>query len=79
MGPINSSGLRFFAELGRRISAVSGDRRETSFPASLYLSQTIRRSRFLFVLRTTGSHGLIVIPAVFNLPPTPVGVIFNEI
>jgi len=31
MGPINSSGLQFLTELGRRISAVSGDKRETSF------------------------------------------------
>jgi len=30
-GPINSSGLQFLAELGRRISSVSGDSRETSF------------------------------------------------
>jgi len=31
MGPINSSGLMFLTELGRRISLTSGDKRETSF------------------------------------------------
>jgi hypothetical protein len=30
-GPINSSGSSFIRDLGRRISAVSGDKRETSF------------------------------------------------
>jgi hypothetical protein len=31
LGPINTSGLQFLTELGRRISFVSGDARETSF------------------------------------------------
>jgi len=31
LGPINISGQIFFNELGRRISLVSGDKRETSF------------------------------------------------
>ena len=30
-GPINSSGHLFISELGRRMSAVSGDVRETAF------------------------------------------------
>ena len=41
-GPINSSGHAFICELGRRISAVSGDARNTAF---LYqrLSVTVQR------------------------------------
>ena len=31
MGPLNSKALPFLTELGRRISAVSGDPRETAF------------------------------------------------
>jgi hypothetical protein len=42
LGPINSSGHSFISELGRRISAISGDVRATAF---LYqrLSITIQR------------------------------------
>ena len=42
LGPINSSGHTFISDLGRRIAAVSGDSRESSF---LYqrLSLTIQR------------------------------------
>ena len=41
-GPINSSGHSFISEIGRRISAISGDVRETAF---LYqrLSVTVQR------------------------------------
>ena len=31
LGPINSNGISFFGELGRRLSARSGDTRETAF------------------------------------------------
>jgi hypothetical protein len=31
LGPINSKGIEFFTELGRRLSEVTGDSRETSF------------------------------------------------
>ena len=31
LGPINSKGITFFSELGRRLAAQSGDKRETAF------------------------------------------------
>ena len=31
LGPLNSSSLEFLSELGRRISFISGNRRETTF------------------------------------------------
>ena len=31
LGPVNVEGAEFLSELGRRISSVSGDQRETNF------------------------------------------------
>ena len=31
LGPVNAEGTQFLSELGRRISSVSGDQRETNF------------------------------------------------
>ena len=42
LGPLSSSALSFFAELGRRITAVSGDPRESAFLFQR-LSVTIQR------------------------------------
>ena len=43
LGPINSKGITFFNELGRRLSACSGDSRETSY---LYQRLSIAIQRF---------------------------------
>jgi len=32
LGPINTSGITFFSELGRRLTDILGDRRETTYP-----------------------------------------------
>ena len=42
LGPINSKGITFFSELGRRLAAQSGDKRETAFLFQR-LSVTIQR------------------------------------
>jgi len=31
LGPVNAEGAEFLSELGRRISSVTGDQRETNF------------------------------------------------
>src|SRR6218665_2703727 len=38
LGPVNSEGAEFLSELGRRISSVSGDQRETNFSCSAFPS-----------------------------------------
>ena len=43
LGPINSKGITFFNELGRRLSVCSGDSRETAF---LYQRLSIAIQRF---------------------------------
>jgi len=40
LSPLNESAILFFAELGRKIVAVSGDSRESSFFFSTYLSSS---------------------------------------
>jgi len=35
LGPINTTGITFFAELGRRLTDVSGDPRETAYQFAL--------------------------------------------
>jgi hypothetical protein len=43
LGPINAKGITFFNELGRRLTAISGDSRETSY---LYQRLSIAIQRF---------------------------------
>ena len=43
LGPINSEGLTFISELGRRLTAITGDIRETNF---LYQSLSVTVQRF---------------------------------
>src|SRR6218665_270915 len=37
LGPVNAEGAEFLSELGRRISSVSGDQRETTVSQRLYI------------------------------------------
>ena len=43
LGPMNSKAITFFNELGRRLSAISGDARETSY---LYQRLSIAIQRY---------------------------------
>ncbi len=43
LGPINAKGIAFFSELGRRLAAQTGDKRETAF---LFQRLSITMQRF---------------------------------
>ena len=48
-GPLNASALNFLSEVGRRLSSVSGDSRETSFLFQ-HLSILVQRFNSVFIM-----------------------------
>ena len=48
-GPLNASALNFLSEVGRRLSSVSGDSRETSFLFQR-LSIIVQRFNSVFIM-----------------------------
>jgi len=60
LGPINTAGIQFFSEIGRRLSAITGDKREGSYLFQR-LSVTMQRFNAIsftnsFVPTTTEDH-----------------------